>query len=65
MADFPESAKDISNYFETNHIGIRRPYQTRRIPPFPVCYGTCMSEQLQDPTIQLKAPLGWTKEKRV
>ena len=36
MADFPESAKGIAEYFETNYIGIRLPDQSRRIPPFPI-----------------------------
>ena len=36
MADFPESAKGIAEYFETNYIGIRVPVQSRRIPPFSI-----------------------------
>ena len=36
MGDFPESAADIAEYFETNYIGKRLPDQSRRTPPFPI-----------------------------
>ena len=36
MADFPESAKGIAEYFEINYIGRKLPDQSRRVPPFPI-----------------------------
>ena len=36
MGDFPESGKEIPEYFEVNYIGKRRVDQSRRIPPFPM-----------------------------
>ena len=36
MADFPQSAMEVAEYFEETYIGRRLPDQTRRLPPFPV-----------------------------
>ena len=36
MADFPQCAVEIAEYFEETYIGKRLPDQTRRIPPFPI-----------------------------
>ena len=36
MADFPQCALEIGEYFEQTYIGKRLPNQTRRIPPFPI-----------------------------
>ena len=36
MADFPESAKGIAEYFEINYIGRKLPDQSRRVPPIPI-----------------------------
>ena len=44
MGDFPESGKEIAEYFEVNYIGKRRVDQSRRIPPFQFEYGICLRE---------------------
>ena len=36
MADFPQCAVEIAEYFKETYIGKRLPDQTRRIPPFPI-----------------------------
>ena len=36
MGDFPESGKEIAEYFEANYIGKRIVDQSRRIPPIPI-----------------------------
>ena len=36
MADFPQCAVEIAEYFEETYIGKRLPDQTRRIPTFPI-----------------------------
>ena len=57
MADFPESAKGIAEYFETTISAENSLTKAEGYLPFLYGYGTCMSEQHQDqlePTIQLK-----------
>ncbi|KAI6649667.1 hypothetical protein LOD99_6671 [Oopsacas minuta] len=36
MGNFPESGKEVAEYFEVNYIGKRREDQSRRIPRFPI-----------------------------
>ena len=36
MGDFPESGKEIAEYFELNYIGKRLADQSRQVPPFPI-----------------------------
>ena len=38
MADFPQSAMEVAEYFEETYIGRRLPNQTRRLRPFPVIF---------------------------
>ena len=59
MADFPQSAMEVAEYFEETYIGRRLPDQTRRLPPFPVRFWSMYTRVLNQTARTNISVEGW------
>ena len=59
MADFPQSAMEVAEYFEETYIGRRLPDQTRRLPPFPVIFWSMYTRVLNQTARTNNSVEGW------
>ena len=59
MADFPQSAMEVAEYFEETYIGRRLPDQTRRLPPFPVRFWSMYTRVLNQIARTNNSVEGW------
>ena len=59
MADFPQSAMEVAEYFEETYIGRRLPDQTRRLPPFPVRFWSIYTRVLNQTARTNNSVEGW------
>ena len=59
MADFPQSAMEVAEYFEETYIGRRLPDQTRRLPPFPVRFWSMYTRVLNQTARTNNSVEGW------
>ena len=59
MADFPQSAMEVAEYFEETYIGRRLSDQTRRLPPFPVRFWSMYTRVLNQTVCTNNSVEGW------